>query len=69
MYCNHSCSCNSPNCPKARVHQKPVSLDDIAADVMAGKYGDGLIRRQLLGDLYDAVQDRVMDIYYRKERR
>ena len=68
MYCYRSYLCDNHNCPEARVYQKPVSLDDIAADVMAGKYGDGLIRRQLLGDLYDAVQDRVMDIYYRKER-
>lgn len=42
------------------------SIDDIAKDVIAGLYGTGDTRKQLLGDKYDAVQKRVNEILKRK---
>ena len=39
-----------------------VDIDKIARDVIAGKYGNGDVRRQKLGSLYDVVQKRVNEM-------
>lgn len=41
---------------------KKVDIDRIARDVIAGKYGNGDVRRQKLGSLYDVVQKRVNEM-------
>ena len=35
------------------------SIEEIARDVLAGKYGDGEERKRKLGCLYDVVQEKV----------
>lgn len=37
-------------------------LDRVATDVIRGDYGNGLERRERLGDMYSIVQDRVNEI-------
>ena len=44
------------------VQQNTVSIDDLANDVIKGKYGDGEARKINLGSLYDEVQDKVNEI-------
>lgn len=43
---------------------KPVekSVDELAQEVLAGKYGDGDTRKKALGNRYKEVQDRVNEI-------
>ena len=38
------------------------SIDELAQEVIAGKYGNGDARKQALGSRYDEVQDRVNEI-------
>lgn len=38
------------------------SIEELAKEVIAGKYGNGEERKQKLGDLYDEVQKRVNEI-------
>ena len=39
------------------------SLDDYALEVVLGKYGEGEARKKMLGDKYEAVQNRVNELY------
>lgn len=39
------------------------SIDTLAREVIAGKYGDGDARKNALGDQYSAVQNRVNEYY------
>ena len=39
------------------------SIDTLAREVLAGKYGDGDARKNALGDQYSAVQNRVNEYY------
>lgn len=39
------------------------SIDELAREVIAGKYGTGDERKRALGNLYDMVQSRVNDYY------
>lgn len=45
-------------------HSKPVekSIDELAQEVIQGKYGNGEARKQALGSRYDEVQARVNEI-------
>lgn len=45
---------------KTAAQQKTVN--ELAAEVIAGKHGSGVERRKSLGDLYDAVQKRVNEL-------
>ena len=40
----------------------PKSIDELAQEVIDGKHGSGDARRESLGDLYQAVQDRVNEL-------
>lgn len=44
------------------VPKYPVDIEQMAKDVIAGKYGTGAQRKKLLGANYDAVQKRVNEI-------
>ena len=49
--------------PEKQPEKKPEkSIDELARDVINGKYGNGAERKEKLGDLYDAVQDRVNEL-------
>ena len=48
--------------PFTNVQPVQKSIDEIARDVLAGKYGNGERRKQLLGDKYAEVQKRVNEI-------
>ena len=48
--------------PFMSVQPVQQSIDEIARDVIAGKYGNGERRKQLLGDKYAEVQKRVNEI-------
>lgn len=37
-------------------------IDNLAKDVIAGKYGTGEVRKKALGDLYKQVQKRVNEL-------
>lgn len=41
---------------------KEQTIDDIARDVLAGKYGNGDARKKALGDKYNEVQKRVNEL-------
>lgn len=41
---------------------KKKTIDELAQEVVAGKYGNGDARKQALGSLYDEVQNRVNEI-------
>lgn len=45
---------------------KDKSINELAKDVIAGKYGNGEERKQALGDKYNAVQERVNEILLNK---
>lgn len=47
--------CGAPSAPKPQ----QVNIDQLARDVIAGKYGSGEARKKALGANYDAVQARV----------
>ena len=51
----------SPETPQAP--QK--SIDDLAVETILGEYGTGAERKKLLGDRYQAVQERVNEYYNR----
>lgn len=44
------------------------TIDELAKDVIAGKFGTGNLRRQLLGDLYKEVQARVNEMLAEQEK-
>ena len=44
-------------------YTEKIDIDKIARDVIQGKYGNGDVRKQKLGILYNAVQARVNQIY------
>ena len=50
----------------AEIKNEPVeetkSIDELAQEVIAGKYGNGEERKEKLGSLYNAVQNRVNEI-------
>ena len=48
--------------PFESVQPVQKSIDEIARDVIAGKYGNGERRKQLLGNKYSEVQKRVNEI-------
>lgn len=55
--------------PNPGAHTKPVkSVDEIAKDVIRGKYGNGAERRKALGVNYDKVQRRVDEIIIKAQR-
>ena len=39
------------------------SIDDYVLEVLLGEYGTGEDRKRMLGDKYDAVQDRINELY------
>ena len=43
-------------------YTKKIDIDEVAQDVIQGKYGNGDVRKQKLGILYNAVQKRVNEI-------
>ncbi len=43
-------------------YTKKIDIDEVARDVIQGKYGNGDVRKQKLGILYNAVQKRVNEI-------
>lgn len=43
-------------------YTKKIDIDEVARDVIRGKYGNGDVRKQKLGILYNAVQKRVNEI-------
>ena len=45
---------------------KDKSINELAKDVIAGKYGNGEERKQALGDKYNEVQERVNEILLNK---
>lgn len=47
----------------AAVDSGEKSIDTLAREVIAGKYGDGDARKNALGDQYTAVQNRVNEYY------
>lgn len=47
----------------AAVDTGEKSIDTLAREVIAGKYGDGDARKSALGDQYSAVQNRVNEYY------
>lgn len=49
----------TPAAPSAPVEK---SIDELAREVIAGKYGSGDERKKKLGDKYDAVQKRVNEL-------
>jgi len=42
--------------------ENPDNIDELARDVIRGKYGNGNERKEALGDKYDAVQKRVNEM-------
>ena len=48
--------------PSAPAPSKPVDIDKLAREVLAGKYGNGDERKKKLGKNYDAVQKRVNEL-------
>ena len=44
-------------------YTKQIDIDEVARDVIQGKYGNGETRKKNLGILYDDVQTRVNQIY------
>lgn len=49
--------------PKPTTPTQPkVNIDQLARDVISGKYGNGDARRKALGSNYDAVQKRVTEL-------
>lgn len=53
---------NSNNLTKYDVVENVDKIEDIAKDVIKGKYGNGEERKQKLGNLYNEVQKRVNEI-------
>ena len=51
---------NAKDKPKPKPEK---SVDDYAMEVVLGEYGNGEDRKRLLGDKYDAVQNRVNELY------
>lgn len=51
---------NAKDKPKPKPEK---SIDDYAMEVVLGEYGNGEDRKRLLGDKYDAVQNRVNELY------
>lgn len=51
---------STPTQPSSNIANK--SVDELAREVIAGKYGNGDIRRQALGSKYSEVQARVNEI-------
>ena len=47
----------------AQTETEEKSIDALAREVIAGKYGHGDARKRALGNLYDMVQSRVNDYY------
>lgn len=47
-------------------YTKKIDIDEVARDVIRGKYGNGDVRKQKLGVLYNAVQKRVNQILSKK---
>lgn len=47
-------------------YTKKIDIDEVARDVIRGKYGNGDVRKQKLGVLYNAVQKRVNQILPKK---
>ena len=47
--------------------QETKSIEDLANEVIAGKYGNGEARKQALGSLYNEVQDKVNEILLGKK--
>lgn len=47
----------------AAVDTGEKSIDTLAREVIAGQYGDGDARKNVLGDQYNAVQNRVNEYY------
>lgn len=47
----------------AAVDTGEKSIDILAREVIAGQYGDGVARKNALGDQYSAVQNRVNEYY------
>ena len=43
-------------------YTKKIDIDEVARDVIQGKYGNGDVRKQKLGVLYNTVQKRVNEI-------
>ena len=52
----------SPSTSTSIAKPTEKSVDEIAQEVIAGKYGNGDARKQALGSRYDEVQDRVNEI-------
>lgn len=52
----------SPSTSTSTAKPTEKSVDEIAQEVIAGKYGNGDARKQALGSRYDEVQDRVNEI-------
>ena len=46
-------------------YTKKIDIDEVAQDVIQGKYGNGDVRKQKLGVLYNTVQKRVNQIYHK----
>lgn len=47
-------------------YTKKIDIDEVARDVIQGKYGNGDVRKQKLGVLYNTVQKRVNQILSKK---
>lgn len=46
-------------------YTEKISVEQLARDVIAGKFGNGDIRKEKLGTLYDEVQAKVNQIYHK----
>lgn len=55
-------ACGSPSSSKPSNPVETKSTDDLAREVIAGKYGNGEDRKNALGSRYDEVQARVNEI-------
>lgn len=58
----------NPSTDKESFTVQEKSIDELAKEVIAGKYGNGDARKKALGSLYKEVQKRVNEILYGKKK-